>query len=55
MARGVGVGVGMLRGSGIPFIENKKIIGLKVSFFVSSFLDFEVAKFQSFKKPCHVC
>ena len=39
---GAGVGVGMLRGGGIPFIENKQ---------VSKSQSFQVSNFQSFKVP----
>ena len=42
---GAGVGVGMLRGKGIPFIENEKELGS----LVPGFLGFERSKFESFK------
>ena len=53
---GAGLGVGMLRGTGIPLIEKKRdywFLGLLVSWLphleVSWFLGFLVSKFQGFK------
>ena len=55
VSSGAGVGVGMLRGRGIPLVENKKVSKFRsfkvLKFNISKLLSFEVSRFQEIQIP----